>query len=136
MPDDADFSEILKLARDIGQVPANSGERLRQATEITSRRIKDAWREKLSGSEQLKHLPRAVDYDLGSGVTRGGGGEITSEIGFDKARTQGPLGSISEYGTPRTPGRGFGAASLAENEEDFERGVEQAIDESLKELGL
>jgi len=136
MADDADFSEMLKLARDIGQVPANSGERLRQAVEVTSRGIKDTWSEKLQGSERLARLPRAIDYELGSGVTRGGGGEITSEIGFDKGRTQGPLGSISEYGTPRTPGRGFGAASLAENEEDFERGVEQAIDESLKELGL
>lgn len=135
MANEVDLSELNELARDLGDVPKNSGERLRQAQEVTARNIKDTWSGKLEGSRQLPGLPRAVDYDQGSAITRQGG-EITTEIGFDKGRRQGPLGNISEFGTPRTPGRGFGAASLAENSGDYEKGIAQAIDDSLKELGL
>lgn len=135
MADPADFSEMFELARDLGAVPKNSGERLRQAQEVTSRNIKETWSGKLAGSERLARLPFAVTYDQGSAIKRDGG-EITSEIGFDKGRVQGPLGTISEFGTPRTPGRGFGAAALSENADDYDKGIQKAIDDSLKELGL
>jgi len=131
MTADADFSELNRLARDLSEVPKNSGPLLRKAVEVTSGKIKSSWRDRLKGSATLPGLPGAVSYDIeATGTT------LAAEIGFDKSKPQGPLGNISEYGTPKVAPRGFGHAALQENADDFEKGIEIAIDQALKEAGL
>jgi hypothetical protein len=130
-----DFSEFYKLEQDLGEAPKDSGPFMRVALHKTSEKIRDAWKGKLDGSEYLPHLGRAISWDIstfqGFGVS-----VMESEIGFDKGRKQGPLGNISEFGTPRTPPRGYGAAALQENEGDLEHGLEQAVDDALRKSGL
>ena len=124
MPDD--FSELNELARDLGTVASNAGPRVRRAIDITSQRIKRDWQEPLKGSVTLPGLPYAITYDVtvfqGFGVT-----VIQSEIGFDKARNQGPLGNISEYGSPTIGPRGYGLAALQKNEADLDKGLSVAL---------
>ena len=126
-----DASEINKLAADLGDVKNNIGPYVNSAVQRTSHRISDAWEEKLQGSEYLPHLGGAVSYDVsvfqGFGVS-----VIESEIGFDKGRTQGPLGNISEFGSINNPGRGYGLASLEENQDDFDRGLAAAAEDAFK----
>jgi len=132
---DFDFSEIDRLAADLGTVPEKSGPKIRQALEVTSRHIKDSWKSKLKGSISFKHLPGAVSYDVTT--FQGFGASVfESEIGFDKSRPQGALGNISEFGTSKTAPSGFGHASLEENQGDFEKGLDIAIAQALKEAGL
>jgi hypothetical protein len=132
MPDgfNIDFSDIDQLAADIAEVPKKAGPKIRQAVEVTSRHIKDAWRDKLTGSEHLPGLPYAVDYDITT-FQGFGASVIKSEIGFDKDRPQGALGNISEYGSINNPPRGYGLAALQENIADFEKGLGIAIEPEL-----
>ena len=135
MSADFDFSELDRLAADLGEVPAKSGPLIRKALEVTSRYVRDSWRDKLKGSISFKHLPGAVTYDIAT--FQGFGASIfQAEIGFDKSRSQGALGNISEFGTPKTPPSGFGHASLLENQDDFQKGIDIAIGDALKESGL
>ena len=130
-----DFSELDRLAADIGEVPAKSGPKIRKALEVTSRYVRDSWRDKLKGSISFKHLPGAVTYDI---VTFQGFGAsvFQAEIGFDKGRPQGALGNLSEFGKPGQAPMGFGHASLLENQADFEKGIDIAIGDALKEAGF
>lgn len=128
---DFDFSEISRLAADLGDAAQGTQKNVRKAVEVTARKVKDSWRDKLKGSAYLPRLPYAVDYDI---EERTGG--IEAEVGFNKSRKQGPLGTISEFGTPRVGGRGFGLASLKENEEDFVDGIGIALGDALKDSDL
>ncbi len=129
------FDELNTLAADLGEIPRSARKNVRAALQVTARNVKDAWRGKLEGSETLPALPYAVTYDVDANKVFGVD-VLRAEIGFDKSRSQGPLGNISEFGTPSTPPRGFGHAALEENQADFERGISIALDETLKEAGL
>jgi hypothetical protein len=130
-----DASELYKLAADLGEVPDNAGPFIGKAIGITSLKIKRAWAEKV-GSGINAALPYAIDYTVTGGAGKGGS-VIESEIGFNKGRFAGELGNISEYGTPgRHPARGFGAAALHENEDDFEKGIDLAIEGALRAVNL
>lgn len=127
-----DFSQIDKLAADLGSVTQGTQANVRKAVEVTARKVKDSWRDKLKGSSTLPGLPTAVSYDI-----RQPGGSVEAEIGFDKGRRQGALGNVSEFGVPgRTGPRGFGLAALNENQEDFVTGIELAVDDDLKGADL
>ena len=132
---DFDFSELNYLSADIAEAATGVNANLRTALEVTARHVKDAWKGKLEGSETLPALPYAVTYDVDE-TNLFGVDVIRAEIGFDKSRTQGPVGNISEFGTPSTPPRGYGHAALEENQEDFERGVGIALDQTLRGAGL
>jgi hypothetical protein len=135
MTADFNYEDLDRLAADLGEVPKKTGPLLRKALEVTSRNVKDSWRSKLNGSRTLPGLPAAVSYDVST--FRGFGASVfQAEIGFDKDKPQGALGNISEYGTPKIAPRGFGHAALQENTGDFEKGIELAVDQALKEAGL
>lgn len=132
---EVDFSELDRLAADLGSVPDNAGKNIRKAVEITSLRVKRAWQQPLKGSEQLPRLPYALGYDISLARVFGTTG-LHSVIGFDKNQPQGALGNISEFGTPTTTGRGFGLKALADNEDDFAKGLEIAVEQAEREAGL
>lgn len=128
---DFDFSDITNLAADLEGVSRDTQKNVRKAVEVTARKVKDSWRDKLKGSSTLPGLPSAVTYDVKSPA-----GAVEGEIGFDKGRRQGALGNVSEFGTPKVGPRGFGLASLEENQADFIDGIGIAISDSLSENGL
>jgi len=128
---DFDFSALDKLAADLGNVSRDTQKNVRKAVEVTARKVKDSWRDKLKGSSTLPGLPGAVSYDVKSPA-----GAVEGEIGFDKGRPQGALGNVSEFGTPKVGPRGFGLASLEENQDDFVEGIQIAASDSLSENGL
>lgn len=153
MPDfEIDNSDLSKLATDLGSVPAQSGKNLAQAFHVTSRNIRDAWREKATGLEHAPAFPWSITYDMGaegrqtfaqavSSVNAGGISDamdtvLRSEIGPDKVRRQGALGNLIEYGSVNNPPMGFGHAALQENEDDFERGIDRAVDDALRKAGF
>jgi len=125
-----DFSELSKLAADI-DLAVNVGPFAKKAVTVSARNVKDAWRDKLKGSETLPALPYAVSYDVTVDD-----GAITAEVGFDLSKAQGALGGISEYGTPTTPPRGYGHGALEENQADFVHGLEEAGADAMREAGL
>lgn len=130
-----DFSELNQLAASLENVAANAGKNVRQAVEITSRKIKDGWRDKLKGSVYLPALPYAITYDVTT-FSGFGASVIQSEIGPDKDRNQGALGNISEFGTVNNPPRGFGLATLQENLKDYEDGLALALADAERVAGV
>jgi hypothetical protein len=124
-----DFSEVLKLAADLGDAPATSGPNIRKAVEITGRNVKADWRESLKGTRALENAYRSITYDIRGGLAIRGS-EITVEIGAELGG-QGSLVGIVEYGSPTLSPRGHGAKALKANEEDFQKGLEKAIEDVL-----
>jgi hypothetical protein len=125
-----DFSELNKLAADLGEVSRTARPNVRKAVQVTAHKVRDSWREKLQGSATLPGLPAALSYDVESNA-----GGVEAEVGFDK-QGQGNLGVFSEYGSVNNAPRGFGLASLEENQADFVKGILMAVDESLDEGNL
>ena len=132
---DFDFSELTQLAADLGEVADDAGQNIRKAITGTSMGVKKAWQEPLRGSKTLAGLVPALSFDITNGQFFGVS-VIKSEIGFDKEKAQGPLGNISEYGSPTITGRGYGIKALEDNQEDFVRGLENATRDAEKKAGL
>jgi hypothetical protein len=129
-----DLSDLTRLAVQLGDVPVQARPKLRQAANVTSLKVKRSWQASLTGARGLPGLRNAVSYDVRSGGSSIA--EIVAEIGIDKGKSQGPLGNVSEYGTPKVAPRAYGAKALAENQEDFQRGVEIALEQAEREAGL
>ena len=140
---DVDFSELDKLAADLGDAPRNVGPNVVKAVEVTARKVKDEWKEQASGMVHAPAFPHSISYDMGANHsffrnTFGGGGasEVTAEIGPDKGRAQGALGNLIEFGSRNNPPQGLGHGALQRNEGDFQRGLEIAVDDAMREAGL
>ncbi|MEA9983650.1 hypothetical protein [Subtercola sp. RTI3] len=128
-----DFSQIDSLATALDATAPVSRRNIRAALNTTSLKIKRTWQGKAQGSPTLGGIARAINYDITSESSPQA--PISSEIGIEVGKAQGSLGFISEYGSPTSPPKGYGLASLNENEADFQRGIEIAIDQALNGLG-
>jgi hypothetical protein len=120
-----DFSELSKLAADLGEVPAKVTANVKKAVEVTARHVKDDWRDPLKQSERIPRGAQSVSYDVGVGSDG-----ITAEIG-PEIGGPGALVGMLEYGTPTTPPTGYGHGALQKNEADFIKGLEIAAGDIL-----
>ena len=136
MPDSMsfDFSDILKLSADLGEVAPDAVRNVRKAVEVTARHIKDDTRKDVAGSRLAPGGDRTISYDMkGGNAVRGS--EISAEIG-PELRGAGSLVGLLEYGTPTTTPRGFLAGALERNQGDFQKGLEIALEQAEREAGL
>lgn len=120
-----DFSELSRLAADLGEVPAKVRGNVRKAVEVTARNVKDDWRKPLAQSERIPRGPQSISYDISVQPH-----DITAEIGPDIGGP-GALVGMLEYGTPTTPPTGYGHEALRRNQADFVRGLEIAAGDIL-----
>jgi hypothetical protein len=126
--------DLYSLARDLGEIPKETGPFVRKAIEFTARRIKDQIKNDYSGARNLGGASQSISYDLhGSTGYRLGG--ISAEIGPELGG-QGSVVGLVDEGAPRTPGRHRIPKALADNAADFESGLDKAIDDGLKAAGL
>lgn len=130
---EADFSEVNQLAADLGEVAANAGVLVSKALEVSARNVRDHWRAGASGMRHAPAYPASVTYDLrsfsGFGVT-----VLEAEIGPDKDRRQGALGNLIEFGSVNNPPQGQGQAALEATQDDFEKGLNMALETSERHL--
>lgn len=132
-----DLSQLTELSADIGTaIPGGKGF-FRQALEVTARHVKDDWNTSLSAvGGHAKRTARAISYDV-TDFQGFGGSTIEAEIGAIRGSgRQAGVVRLLENGSVKNPARGYGAAALHANEDDFERGVEQAVDDAMKKAGL
>jgi hypothetical protein len=133
------FDDLDRLAADLESVPKSIGPFLTSAMHVTSLRIKKGAQAKVRRRRHFKQAARAIDYDLKR--FRGfGAAIIESEIGYSKEKYGGPLGNLVEFGAPGspnalTPGNEL-VTTLHEEEADFIRGIERAVDDAHKKAGL
>jgi len=88
--------------------------------------IKKDWAASLFGHPHLPHLPAAISYDMDVKPD-----SVSAEIGPDKNKKQGPLGSIAEFGTVNNPPRLDGARALATEAPKFEAACEVVAEQAL-----
>lgn len=131
-----DFSELNRLAADLGRVADGIEPFLKSALNVSSLKIKRAAQSKVSKRRHFKQAARAITFDVES--RRGG---FFSEIGYDKSRGAAALlGNLVEFGAPDspnalTPGNEL-QSSLHDNEADFVYGIERAVDDVMRKADL
>lgn len=147
-----DNSDLSKLASDLGRVSDETWENSQKAITVTAQKVRDTARENATGMAHAPAFPHSITYDVGVGYDQSIGQAVTSvvsgaissarsstlraEIGPDKDRPQGDLGNLIEFGSVNNAPQGIMHGALQANEADFERGVDRAVDDALKGLGL
>ena len=132
------FDDLDRLAADLESVPKTITPFLVSAVKFTSVRIKRGAAAKVRRRRRFKGGAKAIDFDVKQ--FKGFGAHvIQSEIGYNKAKG-GAIGNLVEFGAPGAtnalaPGNEL-ATTLHEEEADFIRGVERAVDDAHKKAGL
>lgn len=137
-----DFSEINKLAADLGRQGVDAARNVRKAVEVTARNIKDDAKKSVGdGSSTWQGLPPSIDYDVESNPH-----DVTAEIGYNKGKAAGKLGNIREFGAPNArrtvssggktiptaqrlprPGHSDLEKALEKNQDDFVEGIQKVV---------
>jgi hypothetical protein len=120
------LDELHELTADLTHAPKLALENVRKALEVTARHVKDDWRDKLKGSENLPAAAASVSYEF-KGIGTVFGSALSCEIG-PTLTGQGPLAGMIEYGTPTVSPRGYGLAALQQTQADFVKGINEAGD--------
>jgi hypothetical protein len=114
----------LELADAWDESAATADEKLKQVVSRGALNIKKETRAKWAGHRHDPTLAASVGYDLDEK-----GGALGAEIGPDKAATPGaPLGTIYEYGTPRTAPQPALNPALDAEAPRFEKASEDAAE--------
>ena len=130
MSDDG-FGELRKLAVDIGAAPAEATPRIKKAVGISALKGKRAWQAAAAEHRYSKAYVPSIDYDPVDS-------NLSTDLGPNlNRRGAGGLGIVEDSpgGVRGTPQRNYLRAE-AVAEPDLEQGVQLAIDQTLRELGL
>jgi hypothetical protein len=116
-------SDLDGLAKDLAADADDVMGRVRATVKRGAQQVKTDWRERVSGFTHLKHLERAIGYDI---ETRGG--TVQAVIGVREDSPQSSLAHLREFGSANNgPGDDGGQALAAE---------EPRFLQSLREQGL
>lgn len=135
-----DFSELDRLAADLGDVPAEAEKTLKSALQFTATRVKRGAARKVSGRRHFAGAAAAIDYEM-KGFTGFGAHVLEVEVGYNESRGgASKLSNLIEFGAPGspnalTPGNEL-QRTLHEEEEDFVRGIGRALDDAHRKAGL
>ena len=124
-----DFSELMSLVADLGEVPDAAVENVRKAIQVTSFKIKADWRRGATvANGYAKTYSDSITYE-----TEVGREAVTSEIGPTLGKTPGASAGFLEDapGDVLAPAQHAGRDALEANEEDFYRGLEIAITQAV-----
>lgn len=136
MSTEFDFTELTRLAADLGDAAETIGKPLRQAVEVTARHVKDDWNENLYTEGHAKLTGHSITYDI-EGTASKDGSAITADIGaVTGSGKQAGIVRLLENGSINNPPHGAGSGALKANEDDFERGIDLAVGDALKQVGL
>lgn len=143
---DFDFSDLTRLTADLGKVGPGVVPNVEKALERTARNVKDAWNDKLYTEGHAKLTGRSISYDVG--VARSFHLFALDEGGYDAAALVAEVGAktgsgrqagivrLLENGSVHNAPHGYGSGALAENESDFERGIDAALRDAERAAGL
>lgn len=123
---DYDFSDLLKLAADLGRAPAEVAPNVKKAVTVTALKVKRDWAKEAKRSGLVGYAA-SVDYDIESSSDG-----VTAEIGPNLGRNQGSFGFVEEGGgRVRSAPQHAGRNASRRNEKDFVDGIEKAVGDIL-----
>jgi hypothetical protein len=131
-----DFSAIDKLAADLGEAPKDIGKNTVKAVQVAAGNVKQGWRDRIKGSSHVSRGASSISYDLHGNA--GDQSEISAEIGPTLSSAQGAIVGLVEMGAPKKnlAPHGYGLAALKDEQDDFEGGLQKAVNDSLKQADL
>jgi len=97
----ADVSEVRRLAANIGKVAGSAVKDVDAVFKKGAQNVKDEMAADARGSVHFKGMAGSISYDSAYSV-----GAVRYEVGPDKSRRGGALGSIYYFGTSRGGGSG------------------------------
>ena len=126
---DFDFSDVMNLVADLGNVSHKAIPLVRKAVEVTARNVKDDWKPEAKVSGSAKRYPSSIDYAMKLDAD----GSIGAEIGPNLDRPGGGWGFLEDapggvLASPQHAGRKAAAKNVA----DFEKGILMAGEDALK----
>jgi hypothetical protein len=116
--------DLTELEAENARIAASHAVIAREGAAVVKRgaqNIKTGWQAnaRASAGAHARLYPSTISYDVTEGP-----GVVEAEIGPDKARPQGPLGNILEYGTSTQAGHNDGGRALDDEEPRFLAQVE------------
>jgi hypothetical protein len=117
-----------ELADDLRSAAERAPEEARKVTSKGALNIKTDWRKRWSGLAHAPATPRAISYDITSA-----GSMIVAEIGPDKAKRQGALGNLLEFGSINNAPIPGGAPALQVESPRFVQALEDLAARLLEE---
>lgn len=124
--------DLSRLERDLGTIPLHSARFVNQALKGTALEAKKTWQEIVQSSGSTKHYGSAIDFDV-----EGAWPEFRAEVGPNLGRSQGPLGILEDApGGVTAPPMKARPRVVKAVEKDFERGLDNAVDDALRRAGL
>lgn len=124
-----DASELNRLAADLGRVGPRSGAAAYAAVKTGATHVKDDAVAIAKGiGPHARLYPASISFDILGGVRDVlRTGVVEAEIGPDKAKPQGALGNILEYGTSNNAPEAHLGPALDREGPAFERALADAI---------
>lgn len=89
------MSDLSDLVGDLERSSAQVHRVAEKAVEVEAYRMKQDWRQRVSGARALGGLPAAINYDITTTPN-----VVTAEVGYDD-EGQGELGNLVEFGSSR-----------------------------------
>jgi hypothetical protein len=120
-------SNAGELAASLEIEAENLPDTVRPVVQKASLNIKRDAQARIGRGPYLPMYGRSISYD-----TEASGTSVTSEIGPDKDRPQGPLGNLLEYGTGDTPPIPHLGPALDAEEPAFLRYLEEAVAKAIE----
>lgn len=118
-----DHSGWNELSADISRAVERMPGNVRKAVTVSSHKVRDDARERISGLAHAPHYPRSITYDI---VDTPLG--VAGEIGPDKDLMQGALGVLFEFGSVHNPPHPHLGPALVKVEDDFVHGLGMAVE--------
>jgi hypothetical protein len=93
-----DTSQLAKLTADLTAAPIKAQAAIGQLLDASGARIEAGARRRIAGHPHSPSYPKSITHDT---KLSNAGATVTTSVGPDKSRRQGPLGNILEYGTSK-----------------------------------
>lgn len=117
---------LTELLGALAKAEAEVGDKTERVVGFGCNAIKKDWKRRWTGYAHIPHLPRAISYDVDSAA-----GVITGEVGPDRLKMQGGLGSYIEFGTINSGPIPGGIPAHAAEEPKFVRAMGDMAEELL-----
>lgn len=128
------MDDLRSLAHDLSEAPVVVQREALAIVERGALNIKKQWADnaRASSGRYAPAYPSSISYDLMS-VGAAVAGVLSAEIGPDKARRQGALGNLLEFGSVNNPPHDDGGRALRQEGPGFEKALGEV---TLKALGF
>ena len=117
-----DAPDLRRLEADISRAVLAAPGKVRAATEVSARHVKDSARGAISGLRHAPQYPDSITYDMAWALDG-----VQADIGPDKDRAQGALGNLLEFGSVHNAPLAHLGPALDRVAPDFERGIAIAV---------